>query len=361
MRKAGGISDRAQHKLLFETGVEGLRKYLGPFSSFRRLFGAIAVGYYVVGFLIGEYVRAVSGNPESLRYFLWGTPGLVSNILVVFFVPRIVNAALKMTKNVSPYTTGIDMQSLLLGFFRSPSQILFPTVFALGAALFQIKYLVITPWEEWLRWYMVSPSVTLVYAIVVTLATAFSYFLIGLLFYLCAAGGYLVYKTGKSLRQDLGPSEAESPNMQWPGRFSLVVATAWMASVGVILLQALVAPIVWWSTLQLLLFAISSIAIFFLPITSSYESLRRIKSRALDDIRAKIWARYPQAVDSSSEVEARLALSQIRALRLFEERIAKGHNWPLTGRMLVEFLVTFVAFNLPHIKTILETLNGIRI
>jgi hypothetical protein len=149
--------------------------------------------------------------------------------------------------------------------------------------------------------------------------------------------------------------------MQWLGRFSLVVATAWTASVGVILLQTQVAPIAWWSTLQLLLFATSSVAIFFLPITSSYASLRRIKSQTLDDIRAKIWARYEQAVDSSSDVEARLALTQIRALRMFEERISKRRNLPLTGRMLVEFLLTFVAFNLPLIKTTFETLSRMRI
>ena len=74
MRKAGDISDQEQCKLLLETVVEGLGKRLGPFSSFRKLFGVIAVAYYIVGFSLGEYVRALSGNPETLKYMLWGAP-----------------------------------------------------------------------------------------------------------------------------------------------------------------------------------------------------------------------------------------------------------------------------------------------
>jgi len=353
--------DRKEYRFVFESGVERLAKRLGPFSSFRRFFGAIAIICYLAGFAVEAYALYVSAGHQLLEYLIWTTPGLASNILVVVFLPYTGDATLKMVKAVSPYTTGIDMSSRVLEFFRSRKQILFAIPFAFGAALFQIKFLVISPWGDWLIWYAVSPHVTLARALITSFCTAFGYFLISMLFYVCASSGYLVYRIGKSLRQDLSGPEAESSNLQWLGRLGLVIATAWMASVGVVLLQALVAPIVWWSILQVSLFAASSIALFLLPVTSSYESLNKIKSRALTDIRAKIWGKYQRAVESPSKDEATLVLAQIQALRVFESRIAKLHTCPITSRMLARFVFTFAASNLPLVRVTVEILSGLRL
>jgi hypothetical protein len=279
---------------------------------------------------------------------------------VIFFLPYIGNAAIEMANAISPYTTGVDLQFLLSRFFRSRSQVLFATIVAAGAALFQINFLVISPWKEWLVWYAVSPFVTLARAFMTILATTLGYFLISILFYVCAASGHLVYKIGLSLRQDLGAKEAESSEIQSLGRLGLVVATLWMAGVGVGLLQALVAPIVWWSTLQVLAFAASSIAFFVLPVTSAHRSLDKIKNRALDDIRAKTWAKYQQVMDSSSSDEASLTLAQIRALRMSESRMAELHTWPLPGKTILRFTLTFLASNLPLIRLVAEILSNVR-
>jgi len=128
----------------------------------------------------------------------------------------------------------------------------------------------------------------------------------------------------------------------------------------VILLQALVAPIVSWSILQVLLFAASCITIFVIPFTSSHKALSNIKSRALADIRTKIWERYKKAMESPSDAEARLALDQIRALQLLEARVIRRRTWPITGGMLIGFMFTFTASNLPFIKAILDTLTKYR-
>jgi hypothetical protein len=361
MKRGSDLFDRKDYRFVFESGIEGSQNRLGPFASFRRLFGTVVISCYALGVVLEAYALYYALGDEFVGYFIWTAPGLVSNVLVILSLPYIGNAVIEMANAVSPFTTGVDMQLLISRFFRSRRQVLFAVFVAAGAALFQIKFLIVSPWREWLYWYAVCPSVTVAQAFMTVLRTGLGYFLISMLFYVCVASGYLVYKIGLSLRQDLGAKEAESSRMQSLGRFGLVVATLWMAIVGIGLLQALVAPIVWWSTLQVFAFAASCIALFVLPITSAYRSLGRIKNRALDDIRAKIWAKYQQVTDSSSSDEVSLALAQIKALRMSESRIVRLHTWPLPGKTIVRFTFTFLASNLPLIRMVAETLGNVRV
>lgn len=293
--------DRKQYRFLFETGFARANRFFGPLASFSGFFGFIAVANFVAGLILGEYVHILAGDPEIVivQSLLWATPGLISNFLVLFFIPYLGDIVIDMAKTVSPYLANINLRSYFSTFFRSQNQLFFAILFGSAASFFQIRGLIISPGTDWAHLYVVSYWVTLALATVVIFGTTLTYFLISLLFYQCVASGYIVYRVGKSLRQDIGTRETESTDLQWLGRVGLGASIAWMVSVGVILLQALVAPVAWWSILQVMLFAASCIAIFVLPFTSSHKALSNIKSRALSDIRTRTGkgTRRPRTLD----------------------------------------------------------------
>lgn len=212
--------DRKQYRFLLETGLARARKFLGRLGSFSELFGFIAVACYVAGLTLGEYVHILAGDPEIvvIQSLFWTTPGLISNFLVLFFVPYLGDSVIDMARTVSPYLANINLQSYLSAFFRSHNQLFFAILFGSAAAFFQIMYLIISPWTDLARLYMVSYWVTLTWAVVTIFATALTYFLISLLFYHCVASGYIVYRIGRSLRKDLGTPEVDSTDLQWLGR-----------------------------------------------------------------------------------------------------------------------------------------------
>ena len=320
------------------------------------------LSYVVMSFVFPLWIIFLSQNDHLLSHFfsqlIWTTPGFVSNMICFVFLKLIRNRTINTLNSVSIYLNRVEpFPNILAKIFKSWHHVVITLPFVFFSIIFQIKYLIFTPWTSWLPWYQASHTLASLYAIATTLDTAFFYFLTFMLGYFCVSSCFLLYKIGSVMKEEIEVSKVESLNLRSVGRLSLLLSISWAITLGPSLILLVVAPLTWWSLIQVVGFSISSLFLFIYPTFSTHQLLVKIKEQAQERIKTKIWDEYSRMTCSPSELNniQRIVL-QLQALRIYEERINKISTWPFETTVLIKLTSAFFLPIVPvAIKLALES------
>lgn len=339
----------------------------------------IGIGYFKLYFLISILINSfvafimplgiiyISKNHVLYKLFIkqlfWTTPGIFGNIFSLVFIRVIRNNYIETINLLSSYLKNSNkFHDLLLNMFSTWLHIYVIIPFVLFSILFQLYHLILNPWPWWQLWYETSPKLTLIMAILSIIGTAFTYLLYFMLAYICVFSCYILYDIGKELK-NIEIDKLELLRLNSIGRISLLTSISWIITLGPSLFTLIIAPIEWWTMIQVIGFIVSSILLFFLPTYSTHQTLVKMKERALTNIKGKIWDSYSIIINSSTMLEEmEKAELRIKFLDNYEDRIIEYSTWPFDTAHLIQFISTLAITTMPIIlKMILGFFNVVSV
>lgn len=310
-----------------------------------KLYISLSLLYYVLNaFIFPLGIIFISQKGLLWSYFynelIWISPGFVSNLLSLVFLKVIRNNSIDTFNRVSVHLENIEGSKNLLSYiFQTWHHIAATLCFVLFSIIFQIKFLILSPWPWWHPWYEASPILTLLMAILRIQGTAFFYFLTFMLGYFCLTSCFLLHNVGSTLKKEIDVNKIESFPSNYIGQLSLLLSISWIITLSPGLVRFIVAPITWWTIIQVFGFIISSIFLFLCPTISTHQTLVKMKINVLERIKKKIWDNYLRVTHSPSKLEEiQKALLQIQSLQLYEARIKNISTWPFDTIVLIKFI-----------------------
>ena len=206
---------------------------------------------------------------------------------------------------------------------------------------FQIYFLVINPWEYfWSELYQISYYGAMAFGIYSAIATWIFVFFILSLGYFALGVAYSIYK----LKNEIGAlsiEEIDSGALTPIGSLAICLASCFLFGVSVNLALIVVAPLEWWAILEICMFSISVLLLFFLPIYDLHSLIVTKKEAAVKELKSNWWL----AAKKHDHVNTKLIAG-------IEERIEKIPTWPfdtktlleLSGYVVVPFIIWVVSY-----------------
>lgn len=292
--------------------------------------------------------------PYFVNEIIWNYPGAISIALIAYLSKYIRNRAVDNFNLVLKYVKNPKMvRNLMKKTFSSNDHVKYPLVFGFIAMLFQIIYLIFIPWPWWQIWYERSYALTLISAIDITFLAGIYYYLIFMFGYFCLAELYIIHRIGNSLDQ-ITIRELEMKSLSPLGSQAFVICASWSVGVGILLLILSIAPITWWTALQMVAFFTSVLCFFFFSQYSIHKRMSDICRRTSDKTRSRFWDVYENIESLYRKDDIKFEKISILNLTLanlerITQRIDNLSKWPFEKtdiyKIIAIFLVSSVVSN----------------
>lgn len=267
-------------------------------------------------------------DKNVFQFLIWNLTGAISVVLCMtlsrYLRDKTIQHLNKMMVVLKDEQMPILKEQLDITFVKSYNWSLPLAASMLISIPFQVYFLIISPWSSWQLMYQQSYVRTLTLAILAIGGTCVWLFAVASLGYLCICNAALLFSIRKRLKI-FSIAEIDKGYIKPLGSQLMTITTCFTVGVGVNLLVAMVAPIAWWTVSQILIFVISTLVLFFVPLFELHVVIVNEKEKAIRNFKERWW-----------DLAGKAKPEVINALRIEELRIEAIQTWPFSGDMLLK-------------------------
>jgi hypothetical protein len=281
---------------------------------------------------------------------IWMVPFIFADIVALYFISKIRRETIKTLKTLKDYLQNDeDVIEVVNRSFKSKIHYI---IIVIVLIIFFIQFYGLrntSTIDMWVLKYELSKSLADQHAVTVSFWVMMNYFYLFTFFYTCIASSSILNIIGKKLIKS-NISMIELIDWHSIGNNTFLIAVSWIFTLSPLFLVFLVAPLAWWSIIQVLLFVVSSLFFFTYPIYSTYTTLSHLKRKASIEVKQKITKLLQElSLNGLSEKEISKKERELTLYQLYEKRIMSISSWPIDLNQIMQFFGAMVGTLIPII------------